>query len=300
MRDLDRLRLFQHLSRSLHFGRTSQECHVSPSALTRAVQALEHDVGVELFERDRRSVRLTAAGEVLQAFVGRVFADWQATEQALHAERATVAGSLSIYCTVTAAQTLVPRLLGRFRADYPDVHIGIETGYAADALDRVVAESVDVAVAPLPERLPRGVIALELVRTPLVFVAPTAHGSVSDAVEGRIDWSTVPVVLPAGGLARRYVDRWFQWAGVQPRIDAAPQGHEAVLSLVALGCGVGVVPRLVLDGSALRSEVRVVDVDPPLPVFRIALAARTKAVRDDPVVSALWATAPTVFGAVGP
>jgi hypothetical protein len=58
--DYDTLRLFLHLSRTLHFLRTSRACHVSPSALSRAVQRLERETGWPLFERDRRSVRRRA------------------------------------------------------------------------------------------------------------------------------------------------------------------------------------------------------------------------------------------------
>ena len=66
--DFDDLRLFLHLSRSLHFGRTSQECHVSASALSRAIQRLERNVSQQLFDRDNRSVDLTRAGARLQQF----------------------------------------------------------------------------------------------------------------------------------------------------------------------------------------------------------------------------------------
>ena len=63
--DFDDLRLFLHLSRTLHFGRTSQECHISASALSRSIQRLEQSVGQQLFERDNRSVELTRAGALL-------------------------------------------------------------------------------------------------------------------------------------------------------------------------------------------------------------------------------------------
>src|SRR5689334_21626862 len=66
--DLDSLRLFLHLSRSLHFGRTSKECHVSPSALSRTIQRLEEEAGAALLLRDRRSVALTEEGRLLQNF----------------------------------------------------------------------------------------------------------------------------------------------------------------------------------------------------------------------------------------
>ena len=61
--DYDGLQMFLELSRSLHFLRASRACHVSPSTLSRVVQRLEQETGAVLFERDRRSVRLTAEGQ---------------------------------------------------------------------------------------------------------------------------------------------------------------------------------------------------------------------------------------------
>lgn len=58
------LKIFQHLAKSLHFSSTSRECYISPSSLTRMIQRLEQELGVQLFERDNRTVRLTEAGEL--------------------------------------------------------------------------------------------------------------------------------------------------------------------------------------------------------------------------------------------
>src|SRR5260221_12893168 len=60
--DYDSPRLYVHLSRTLRFLRTSRECHVSPSTLSRSIQRLEQEVGWPLLERDRRTVRLTSEG----------------------------------------------------------------------------------------------------------------------------------------------------------------------------------------------------------------------------------------------
>ena len=281
------LRLFLHLSRTLHFGRTSAECNVSTSTLSRTIQRLERDVGATLFIRDRRRVELTPAGVVLQRHVSDVLERWERARRELAgAER--VSGELSIFCTVTASQSILPAALGRFRERYPDVQIRLETGYAADALDML--DDVDVTVAALPEKVPAALVTVTLATTPLVFVAPTGPGDVSRAVErARVDWSEVPMVLPSFGLARGHVDRWFGRRRIRPLVYTEIQGHEAILSLVALGCGVGVVPSLVLEKSPLRSQLRVVDVRPKLPSFRVGAAARRGCITAGPV-AALWET----------
>jgi LysR family positive regulator for ilvC len=85
--------------------------------------------------------------------------------------------------------------------------------------------------------------------------------------------------------ARRDADRWFRARRVEPRIESEVSGNEAILSLVALGCGV--IPRLVLDKSPLSGEVRVLDVRPPLPPFRVGFCVMRKRL-DSPVIGAFW------------
>ena len=97
------------------------------------------------------------------------------------------------------------------------------------------------------------------------------------------------MVVPEYGLARRSVDRWFRSKRVRPNIQNEASGNEALLSLVALGCGVGVVPRLVLDNSSLRSSVRILNVRPALPPFRIAFCLRSQRL-SSPLLAAFWNT----------
>jgi LysR family positive regulator for ilvC len=278
MRAYDDLRAFVTLSETLHFGRAARARHLSPSGLSRTLQRLEHETGVRLFERD--PVRLTEAGATFLDHANQVLRGWDATEHRLRS--GPLAGSLRIYCTVTAAQSFVPDLLARFRSAYPDVRLHLATGYAADALDRLRAGTVDVAVAPLPDRLPDGIVATYVTKTPLRFVRA------SDAAGARVDWRTTPVVLPSGGLVRLHAERWFQERGIVPVLQSEVEGHEAVLTLVALGVGVGVVPLLVLEKSALRDQVQEIEVRPALAPLRIGVCVRDRAL-DDPVVAAFWA-----------
>ena len=72
-----------------------------------------------------------------------------------------------------------------------------------------------------------------------------------------------PFVLPRRGLVRDAADRWFRARGMVPEVVAEPEGHEALLTLAALGFGTGIVPRLVLDHSAVRDRLTILPADPP-------------------------------------
>ena len=76
------------------------------------------------------------------------------------------------------------------------------------------------------------------------------------------------MVLSETGLSRRRTDAWFRARRQRPNVYAEVSGHEAVISMVRLGCGVGVVPRLVLERFAQKNEVRELEVSPPLEPLR--------------------------------
>jgi LysR family transcriptional regulator, positive regulator for ilvC len=288
MNEYEPLHQFVELTRTLHFGQAARACHVSPSTLSRSVQRLEEQLGESLFEREHHKVTLTPGGEQFRRHALAVLDEWHRYEQERAVHEGELSGTIHVYCTVTAAQSFVPDLLGRLRRSYPDIRIELETGYASDAIEQLRGGDIDASVAALPERLPIGIASRELTTTPVLFVAPTVDCPVRDLItRRRIEWRTVPLVLPAHGLARDYVDDWLERRDIVPNVYAEIEGHEAILALVALGCGVGIVPQLVLENSALRDRITELVVKPPLPLFHIALCVRERAL-SNPIIRALW------------
>lgn len=287
--DLDQLKQFVHLADALHFGRASRACHLSPSALSRSIQRLEEEAGQALFERDRRTVRLTRTGQRFREYAIDALDRWESLRGSLAAVPGSLSGEIRLYCTVTASYSILPALLSRFRERHPDVGVHLETGPADQAIRRVVDGVSDIAIAIRPESLPAGVEFRTLVETPLSFVAPRQAGPVAALVAGRrVDWAAVPCILPEAGPARRRAETWFRAREVSPRIYAEVSGNEAILSMVSLGFGVGIVPDLVTEKSLFKDEVRVLKVSPPLPPFEVGLAVRGRRL-PTPEVRAFWA-----------
>lgn len=283
--DHDQLRQLLALRRHGSFVRAAEHCHVSPSTLTRTVQRMEREVGASLVDRRPDGVAFTDAGQLVADHAEEVLAGWERLQRQLGGAGA-VTGHLRVHCTVTAAQSIVPDLLRAFRRDHPEVGVELSTGDAAGALARVLDEEVDAALAALPTRLPRGVDGLELHRTPLRVIAAADRAS-------PVDWAAEPIVVPATGLVRDEVLAWFRRARRSPEIAAETEGHEAVLPLVAVGMGVGVVPALVVEASALATGLRVLEAEPPLPDVRVGLCVLRRR-RTEPALDALWSAAASV------
>lgn len=286
------LKLFKHLASSLHFGQTSRACHVTPSALTRIIQRLEEELGETLFFRDNRSVRLTAAGKVFRSYADDAIQRYEMLRGDLSRKKG-LEGEITLYCSVTAAYSILPAIFQKFRPVHPHVHINLQTGDAALALSKLQNKEVDITVAALPDRLPERVEFLEIIETPLVFIVPSEFPETIKYQEEGIDWTQTPVIMANFGLSRERTDRWFLEKNIVPNIYAQVAGNEAIIAMVALGCGVGVVPGLVLEKSPLKEQIDIVRVTPELESFSIGICTMRRNMRL-PQVEAFWEIAASV------
>lgn len=260
--DLKSLQLFQHLATSLHFGKTATAMFVSPSTLSRAIQRLEEECGTGLFVRDNRSVELTEAGQKLLNFSQQTLKNWHELKGEFDQEGEYLRGEISVFCSVTASYSHLPDVIEGFRRQHPHIEIKLTTGDPALSVPNVMAGNCDVAIAIHTPDFPSELMFVPLDHIPLVLIAPR------DAKLqhlGQVDWRKHSVVLPDSGPSKRIVHHWFAEQGIRPRVYASVGGNEAIVSMVALGCGLGIVPEVVLDNSAVGqkvSRIRVSDIEP--------------------------------------
>jgi LysR family positive regulator for ilvC len=279
------LNLFLNLSTTLHFGQSSRSCNITRSGLTRTIQRLEQELGEQLFLRDNRSVVLTRAGELFRDYAEDVIQRHRTLQIQMAAEN-HLQGELSLYCSVTAILSILPRIIKRFRHAYPGIHLNLQTGDAAMALPQLEGGKTDITIAALPDQLPGQIIFLKILETPLIFIAPRTPEEFGLSLSFS-DWSKVPVIMPEHGLSRSRCERWFSQKKMTPSIYSYVAGNEALIAMVAMGCGIGVVPQLVLENSLLKDRIRILDTRPTLTPFTVG-ACTTKASKRLPIVQAFW------------
>lgn len=255
--DLKSLNMFVDLAKSLHFAKTAEQHHVSPSTLSRIIQRLEQEVGSSLLHRDNRTVVLSEAGGQFRQYAEQQIEQWRVLQQSLNHKQVELQGKLHIFCSVTAAYSHLPPLLERFRQQHPLVEIMLTTGDAADALEQVEKQAVDFAIAARPEQLSRIFSFHHLAQIPLAVIAPVMSCQVQQLLQQNFRWSDVPIILPEHGPARKRFDHWFRKKQQgKANIYATVSGHEALVSMVALGCGVGIVPQVVVENSPVKERVQ--------------------------------------------
>ena len=289
--DLRDLKLFLHLAESRHFGRSARAMHVSPSTLSRQIQRLEEDLGQALFLRDNRTVTLTDAGESLRQFAQQTLLQYQQMRHTLGQNGPSLSGELKLFCSVTAAYSHLPPILDRFRAEHPLVEFKLTTGDAADAVENVHSNEVDIAIAGRPETLPASIGFTPLGLIPLVLIAPALPCPVrNQATQPEPDWAQIPFILPDQGPARRRIDLWFRHRRIaNPQIYATVSGHEAIVSMVALGCGIALLPDVVLENSPEPVRNRILELEDVEMVAPSALGVCVQQKRlTEPLIDAFW------------
>lgn len=274
------LQLFLHLSESLHFGQTSQAMHISPSALTRNIQQLEVFLDTPLFERDNRSVKLTREGKLFQMYAKESLDLWQSFHQSLMEETQELQGEISIYCSVTASYSFLHTILSDFRKAHPKIGIKLHTGDPENAIQHILRDEDDLAISARPEKLPSKLAFKSITTSPLVMI--TALNA-----EPPKDWQSTTFILAEQGLIRKRVNQWLQEKQIKPRIYAQVSGNEAIVSMVSLGFGIGVVPKIVLDNSPLANQVNILPHSPKLKAIDVGLCVQKKRLQN-PVIQALW------------
>ncbi|MCH5291454.1 MAG: HTH-type transcriptional activator IlvY [Treponema sp.] len=245
--DFYELKAFLQLSRTLHFAKAAQEVNLSASALSRLVGRLEEETGVPLFDRDNREVALTEHGKRFAEFARKVLDEQNELLQEFSQHGDSVSGTLHVYASVTACYTIMPPFITRLSSAYPGIQLSVETGDPAGAIAAVRESRAELAVAAIPDDGFEGLDCVSVRTSPLVFAASSTgmyiqvDGSPQDIV------STMPLILPKAGLARNRFDTWIKSRNVKPRVVAEAEGNEAVMALAALGLGLALVPKIVLE-----------------------------------------------------
>lgn len=301
--DTRALAVFVTVADCLNFSRSSEQLHMSVSAVSRTIQRLEDELGQALLIRDKRSVRLSGAGRDFLAYARRAVDDWQQVRRQLGSATELV-GEVSLYCSVTATYSVLAPILAAFRAAHPAVEIMMHTGDQADGISRVLSAQDDVAVTGRPPRLPQRLEFLPLLESPLCIWVPTADCAVrqvalgGDADSPGFDWDRLPFIVPERGITKDILDAWLRERGIRPRVYAQVAGHEAIVAMVGLGLGIGIAPQLVVRASGMADSVSPLNMANSLPPLAIGLCGLRRRLQN-PLVKSLWDVAGQTYnGAV--
>src|SRR5919206_4359130 len=172
--ELRQLLYFERVAELGSFTRAAQSLHLVQPALSQQVAALEREVGLPLFHRQARGVRLTEAGERLLPYARRVLGEVGRAQQALGQMRELRTGRVVFGLTPSATLSLLPEILERFRALYPAVEVQVVEEMTDALVEQLLDGRLDLAIVSFPVEDPRAETR-PLFEEQLALVVPPNH-----------------------------------------------------------------------------------------------------------------------------
>jgi DNA-binding transcriptional LysR family regulator len=247
--ELRQLEYLVAVAEEANFTRAAERIHVAQPAVSAQIQRLERELGQQLFDRSRRTVRLTPAGEAVLPYARAALAAVDDMHVAVEELTDLVRGAVTIG-TVTSHSVDIPQLLADFHADHPNVEITLSTDSSDNLIENVRTGQLDAAIVSVgPDERPDGlevqVVTDEAIQAVVCRTDPLAKRArirLSDLGDRSL------IALPVGAGIRHQFDMACAAAAVTPRIAFEASTPPALADLAERGLGVAIVPASVPRG----------------------------------------------------
>ena len=250
--EFSQLEAFLEAANRGSFRRAADALYLSQPSVSARVQTLESEVGVTLFHRTARGVRLTDMGRTFLPFAQRSMATLRRGREVLESVRQTSAGILNMATARVIGTYVLPETLQKFQQLYPDANLHIKVGGSSDVLQMVVDEEVQLGLARFMQH--PDVDALHLYDEEAVLVVHPGHSFTKTRVAAMSQVAQEPLIVydpgDPGSSYFQFINRVCRDAGVTAKVEMNLDSVEAAKNMVRLGLGVSFLPR-----SAVRREV---------------------------------------------
>jgi DNA-binding transcriptional LysR family regulator len=247
--ELRHIRSFLSIAETLHFGRTAELIHISQPALSLQIRALEEEIGVRLFERNRRKTTLTAAGA---AFRDDAAAALSQLEQAIRRARLAANGKLGLLrigFVSTAGSEIVPNIVRQFRQLNPEVEFSLRNILTAEQVQMLETGSLDIGFLRVPIGEHSALDVVTVHREPFVLVVPSSHKLAKRKRVRLREVAGQDFVMYERTYAPGFHDLMvgiLRDAGIVPSVTQTAVEIPTLISLVASGMGITIMPASVV------------------------------------------------------
>ncbi len=254
MRDIDTTLV---LGRTLNFRQAAAQLHLSQSALSTQIQRIEEALGVRLFDRTTRTVRLTAAGEVFMQQAAALQVAFRDAIAAVSGIASAEHGQVSVAALPSLAARLLPRVLMAYRQAHPQVALKVRDTLSGPAFDLVRAGDVDFALtAADPQHA--DLHYQPLMSDSFLLLIPEAHPLARS--KGPLRWADTAGAAHVSMVHPSSVRQYTEWAFLQNRIRFTPafeaEHLTTIVAMVECGFGVAALPEIAAGAVAQNGIVQ--------------------------------------------
>jgi LysR family transcriptional regulator, hydrogen peroxide-inducible genes activator len=274
MVSLKQLRYFSAVARTGHFGAAAERCAITQPALSMQIQDLEKELGLQLLERSRKGVGLTAGGREIAARAARVLADVRDLVDSARHLAGGFSGPFRLGAIPTIAPYILPQLLPLIRARHPGLELHLRETQTQRLLEELVDGDLDLALLALPVEHP-GVETLPLFKDRFLLALPASR-SLAKSPRATPDLLREDrlLLLEEGHCLRDQALAFCHLRRVESIDTFGASSLSTIVQMVANGLGLTLLPELSLELEVKRADVRVMRFANPEPQRIVGLAWR--------------------------
>ncbi|MHC9059494.1 LysR family transcriptional regulator [Pantoea sp. y20] len=243
--DINQLRCFIAVGKELHFGRAAQKMEMMPASLSRFIRLLEEDLGVRLLNRSTRNVSLTAEGALFFDDASKLIDQFDALAKRFKVGLKDERRTLRIGAIDSAARGLVPALLNLFVPLHPHSDIHIIEDKTINLIPKLKLGWLDMIFIREPQSIDASLAVRFITRESCVLAVPIQHALAARERVAVADFQHEAMIIPDRRTRPHSHDltmSLFKLAGFTPHIAQFAEEKQTILSLVAAGLGLAVVP----------------------------------------------------------
>jgi DNA-binding transcriptional LysR family regulator len=240
--EMQQVRYFVALARTLNFTRAAEQCNVSQPALTRAIQQLEYELGGPLFHRERNNTHLSELGRMMLPYLESVEASTQAAKQAAQSAKKIENITLTLGAMCTIGPQLVAELIVRFQAEHPDIEVSVIDGEAHQMIEALEKGDLHISIVGLPDELPDTLHQVPIFSERFVIVLPPGHPWEKKNAIRVADLNGEPYVGRSNCEVFQMVTEDFARRGVATKKVFSSPRDDWVQKMIKAGLGFGFFP----------------------------------------------------------
>lgn len=242
--DLQQLEYFRTLAQTQHVTRSAEVLSISQSALSRSIARLEDEMGVPLFDRQGRTIRLNQFGQIFLERVENMMKEFNEGKKEIQDLLEPESGTISLGFLHTLSTNLIPDLISSFRMDYPKIKFKLGQGPSHILLDQLQSGEIDLCLIA-PNDVKHPVRWEELWSEELFVIVPKNHKFANYQSIKLEQLANEPFIhLKKGFSLRITVEQLFQEVEITPDITFEGEEADTVAALVAAGLGISILPDL--------------------------------------------------------
>jgi len=254
--ELWQLEVFRAVAEEKSFSRAGQRLGRTQPAISSAIKLLEGEINEPLFHRLGKSIRPTAAGDLLMDYARRLLRLREEALLAVGELRGLSRGTLRLGANETTCLYLLPEVLGAFKRDHPQIQVDIQRAITRTIVERVVDGVLDFGIVTMPIKNPR-LEAITIHRDELALIVGPKHALASRRSVRMAELVDEPFILhKIGTTTRERLAKHFSDGGVKLTVTMELASIETIKRFVSIGMGISIVPRLCISKEIEEGSLR--------------------------------------------